>query len=278
MSNLMYKFTFEDGSETYLEHHGVKGMHWGEWNSETAARYRGGNSSVSGAKKTVRQLNALDKRKAIETGKEREADKQADRYLAKAEKSQQRGNTNAFMKNVNKSLKYTDKATSHMNAKLGIEKTQKDLLNKVKKEGYTVSMKDVRRSTLTNGEKALQIALNGAAAAAGSPVLAMYNKTTPGTKYKLENSRAERQLERAEKRFRNAVFDQSIAQSSAYAKTSKKLAKRNPEMDISKRIDIAAKAGRDAEKRYEPKVERARQKYSEAEERAGRKLKTTRRP
>ena len=27
----------------YLEHHGVKGMHWGEWNAETAARYSGSN-------------------------------------------------------------------------------------------------------------------------------------------------------------------------------------------------------------------------------------------
>ena len=33
-----YKFTFEDGSES-LMHHGVKGMKWGVWNAETAARY-----------------------------------------------------------------------------------------------------------------------------------------------------------------------------------------------------------------------------------------------
>ena len=32
-----YKVTFEDGSEA-LMHHGIKGMKWGVWNAETAAR------------------------------------------------------------------------------------------------------------------------------------------------------------------------------------------------------------------------------------------------
>lgn len=36
-----YKLTFEDGSSVYLEHHGVKGMHWGVWNDETRARRMG---------------------------------------------------------------------------------------------------------------------------------------------------------------------------------------------------------------------------------------------
>lgn len=35
--------TFEDGSSAYLEHHGVKGMHWGVRNAETQAKYAGGN-------------------------------------------------------------------------------------------------------------------------------------------------------------------------------------------------------------------------------------------
>ena len=34
-----YKFTFEDGSSGYLAHYGVQGMKWGQWNSETRARY-----------------------------------------------------------------------------------------------------------------------------------------------------------------------------------------------------------------------------------------------
>lgn len=34
-----YRLTFADGSEAYLEHHGIKGMKWGVWNAETRARY-----------------------------------------------------------------------------------------------------------------------------------------------------------------------------------------------------------------------------------------------
>ena len=36
------RVTFEDGSSAYLEHHGVKGMHWGVRNAETQAKYAGG--------------------------------------------------------------------------------------------------------------------------------------------------------------------------------------------------------------------------------------------
>ena len=41
-----YKFVFEDGTEA-LAHHGIKGMKWGVWNAETAARYKGA-SAVGG--------------------------------------------------------------------------------------------------------------------------------------------------------------------------------------------------------------------------------------
>lgn len=34
-----YKLTFEDGSEAFLAHHGIKGMKWGVWNDETKSRY-----------------------------------------------------------------------------------------------------------------------------------------------------------------------------------------------------------------------------------------------
>lgn len=38
-----YIVTFEDGSEGYLTHHGIKGMHWGVRNQETQMKYAGGN-------------------------------------------------------------------------------------------------------------------------------------------------------------------------------------------------------------------------------------------
>lgn len=36
---MVYKLTFEDGSDGYLSHHGVLGMHWGIRNSETERKY-----------------------------------------------------------------------------------------------------------------------------------------------------------------------------------------------------------------------------------------------
>lgn len=38
MSNRLFKFTFEDGSEA-LAHYGVKGMKWGNWNADTKEKY-----------------------------------------------------------------------------------------------------------------------------------------------------------------------------------------------------------------------------------------------
>jgi hypothetical protein len=48
-----YKLTFEDGSDAYLSHHGVKGMKWGVRNAETLAKYgiggQGGSGSAGGS-------------------------------------------------------------------------------------------------------------------------------------------------------------------------------------------------------------------------------------
>lgn len=41
-----YYVTFSDGTSAYLEHFGVKGMHWGVWNAETRARRMGGGTGA----------------------------------------------------------------------------------------------------------------------------------------------------------------------------------------------------------------------------------------
>ena len=43
-----YLITFEDGSDAYLSHHGIKGMKWGVWNEETKQRYMAGNADLGG--------------------------------------------------------------------------------------------------------------------------------------------------------------------------------------------------------------------------------------
>lgn len=41
-----YLLTFKNGSSAFLAHHGVKGMHWGQWNAETQAKYGVQNPSA----------------------------------------------------------------------------------------------------------------------------------------------------------------------------------------------------------------------------------------
>lgn len=48
-----YKLTFEDGHSAYLEHFGIKGMHWGVWNDETRARRMGTSNKTSNHSRAV---------------------------------------------------------------------------------------------------------------------------------------------------------------------------------------------------------------------------------
>ena len=54
-----------------LQHHGVKGMHWGEWNAETAARYNGGGKDkrVKAEKYAEKQHNEYLKYKTKKQSK-----------------------------------------------------------------------------------------------------------------------------------------------------------------------------------------------------------------
>ena len=62
-----FLITFEDGSSAYLEHYGVKGMHWGVWNAETRARYadegktpQGGGGMSEEDKEEVLRENGIE--------------------------------------------------------------------------------------------------------------------------------------------------------------------------------------------------------------------------
>ena len=57
-----YKLTFEDGSEA-LMHHGTKGMKWGVWNAETAARRMGSAKDQRAVRKEERGYAKYQKAK-----------------------------------------------------------------------------------------------------------------------------------------------------------------------------------------------------------------------
>ena len=54
-----YRIVYKDGSVSYLEHSGVKGMKWGVWNEETRARRAG----IKAAKKEANRYKGPDSKK-----------------------------------------------------------------------------------------------------------------------------------------------------------------------------------------------------------------------
>ena len=79
-----YKLIFEDGSEA-LMHHGIKGMKWGVWNAETAARYRGSHSYRPTAREEARATERLKQAKTNLDGSDKSIKKykKAERHYYK---------------------------------------------------------------------------------------------------------------------------------------------------------------------------------------------------
>lgn len=63
-----YFLVYTDGNSAYLSHSGVKGMHWGVWNSETRAKYAGSKGSAR-FNKDMSKLDKLESRRAKYEGK-----------------------------------------------------------------------------------------------------------------------------------------------------------------------------------------------------------------
>ena len=184
-----YLISFDDGSSAFLAHHGVKGMKWGVWNDETKSKYGGGDSSAKGAKRTIRDLNRLDKRRAVEVGKAAHFSNSSADYAKRSAIAEKHGRMERAAKLKEKSVQAGGRADAHYNAVKGIVKQQNNLSVKLVKEGYSVKTKNITRSTMTKGEKALSLALTAAMAASPSPVVVYTDTRTSGTKYKLQKNK-----------------------------------------------------------------------------------------
>ena len=70
---MQFKLTFEDGSDGYLEHFGIKGMHWGVRNAETMARYAREGTGPKPSKRQVKKAIKQSKRQYRKERHEQEA-------------------------------------------------------------------------------------------------------------------------------------------------------------------------------------------------------------
>lgn len=64
-----YILTFEDGSDAYLFHHGIKGMKWGVRNAETLAKYGQGGGAKPSKREVKRAIKESRKAYAKQNGK-----------------------------------------------------------------------------------------------------------------------------------------------------------------------------------------------------------------
>ena len=80
----MYILAFEDGSEAYLSHHGVKGMHWGVRNAETQAKY------------SASQYGSLNRRQRRQYEKQLNREYKSDIQAAKQQYKSDKANSKNF--------------------------------------------------------------------------------------------------------------------------------------------------------------------------------------
>lgn len=174
-----YLIHFEDGSEGYLAHHGIKGMKWGVWNAETASRYRGGDAStVRGARKTARAINKLDERRAVEIGKAGKEHAKGQKALGKAQRYREMGNEKQAHGYEVLHMGRAARRDKHLEAAYGIDETRKKMLSTLQSDLYKVNVKDVPRSTISQGKQLLMGSLIGPVTA--STIAYLPKNTTPG--------------------------------------------------------------------------------------------------
>ena len=162
-----YIITFHDGSEAYLSHHGVKGMHWGVRNAETQAKYAGGN----GNQRKYRLASHGDKYSQSVTNTRRAYNAKQSRKK-QASKVALMGPVGAMAYNTSRS-RGLSRADSLQNATLGLVYTQ-GVKHKQRKAGSTktkISDSARLRSEYSNkqstGKQVAKVILGGATGSIG---------------------------------------------------------------------------------------------------------------
>ncbi|MBR3321999.1 MAG: hypothetical protein IKG04_08890 [Exiguobacterium sp.] len=129
---MQLKLTFEDGSSAFLAHHGVKGMKWGVWNSETSSRYRDGSS-----RSNQRYLNKLDADMRALTVQRANTAQAKDYYTKRANKAEIAGKNDRARKFKNLADIESKKLNTITKMQKQAGKEMINTLNKVEKSGQS---------------------------------------------------------------------------------------------------------------------------------------------
>lgn len=184
-----YYVTFEDGTSTYLEHHGIKGMKWGVRNSETLAKYAGSGSERSAwrsSKKAARRMNQLDKERAILGRRSQYAEMNAHNAKTALEKARKNGKERRAQKLAESSKMYDAEVQKYSARRSEIQKEYKSLGKQILKNGHELRVTNITRSTMTKGEKAANVALVALQSMSPSPVVFYANPRTAGQKFDVQ--------------------------------------------------------------------------------------------
>lgn len=165
-----FKFTFEDGSIA-LAHHGVKGMKWGVWNSETAARY-GSRNIIKKGEKFSRITNINEAYKNLDLSKPLYVSSNASDFKEYAKLSQ-------FLPSVRSSEDYKKQgklAVMELVADKDLNVATKEDVQKYVLDKYgNTKMSFLRDNTVSGGDT---YNLLSEAAKQGNPTVREYYKTS----------------------------------------------------------------------------------------------------
>lgn len=125
-----YNVIFSDGTKGYLSHHGVKGMHWGVWNSETRAR-------KLGAKQYQKKLNRYDREQQGNVVGWANASGTEQRYMQKANAARVHGNDEKHKKYLEKAKIASSIKNEYIKDANRVGKEYHSTLKKMQSEGYS---------------------------------------------------------------------------------------------------------------------------------------------